>query len=180
MIFAPSPNQIQWRDAEEIARKAPMDAALVAVLVNPNPDDVARVRSIFADPILQLSGDESPDFARSVGGRVIKAVHIGEDSVAEIEERCDAFAPALPLLDTKVDGMYGGTGQTFEWSRISGVARWRPLVVAGGLTPANVAECVRAVRPFGVDVRSGVETSGRKDRVKIRQFIQMVRETDAA
>jgi phosphoribosylanthranilate isomerase len=180
MIFAPSPNRIEWRAAAEIGRYAPVEATLVAVFTNPTRDDIARVRQIFADPIIQLSGDETPALAREVGGRVIKAVHVGDESAAEIEDACDRFAPALPLLDTRVEGAYGGTGRPFDWSRIVSVARWRPLLVAGGLTPENVGICVREVRPFGVDVRSGVETDGNKDSAKIRRFIQAVRENDAA
>lgn len=180
MIFAPSPRAIVWSDAEEIARHAPADATAVAVFTNPSRDEVARVRELFPAALVQLSGDESPEFVRSVGGRVIKAVHVGEQSSAEIEDACERFAPALPLLDTKISGVYGGTGVAFEWSRVARVARWRPLVIAGGLTPQNVAACVRAARPFGVDVRGGVETEGRIDAEKVRRFIRAVRESDAA
>jgi len=180
MIFAPSPRTIAWNAAQEIARRLPADATAVAVFANPTGDDVARVRALFPSAIIQLSGEESPEFVRSVGGRLMKAVHVGSESSAEIESACDRFAPALPLLDTKVAGAYGGTGQTFDWSAVARVSRWRPLVVAGGLTPENVGACVRMVRPFGVDVRSGVESDGRVDQHKIRRFIRAVRESDAA
>jgi phosphoribosylanthranilate isomerase len=179
MIFAPSPSRIEWSAAAEIGRYAPVDATLVAVFANPSREDISRVRQILADPIIQLSGDEPPSFAREIGGRVIKAVHVGDESAAEIEDACDRYAPALPLLDTHVNGSYGGTGRRFDWSRIVAVARWRPLVVAGGLTPENVAICVREVKPFGVDVRSGVETEGRGDPAKVRRFVQAVRSSDA-
>ena len=180
MIFAPSPRAIVWSVAEDISRRIPADATPVAVFVNPSRDDVARVRELFPTAFVQLSGDEPVEFVRSLGGRVIKAVHVGGESSADIDRACEAFAPALPLLDTKVADAYGGTGRTFDWSRASSVARWRPLVIAGGLTPENVGTCVRAARPFGVDVRSGVETEGRIDAEKIRRFIRAVRESDAA
>lgn len=180
MIFAPSPSQIAWSDAEEIARRLPAEAAPVAVFVNPAAEDILRVRALFGDPIVQLSGDESPAFAEAIGGCVIKALHVGDESIEELATECDRFAPALPLLDTKVAGMYGGTGQTFDWTRIASLGRWRPLGIAGGLTPENVATCVRVVRPFAVDVRSGVETDGAKDPSKLRRFVRAVRESDAA
>lgn len=180
MIFAPSSNQIDWETAKDIAHRFPPDATAVAVFVNPKAEEIVRVRGLFGDPIIQLSGEESPELSHAVGGCVIKALHVGDESLEEIEAECDLFAPALPLLDTKVAGAFGGTGKTFDWSRIAALARWHPLMVAGGLTPENVGECVRMVRPFGVDVRSGVETDGRKDVAKIKRFIRAVRESDAA
>jgi len=180
MIFAPSPSQIEWTTALEIAQRFPPEATAVAVFANPKAEEIVRVRELFGDPIIQLSGEESPELSHAVGGCVIKALHVGDESLEEIEAECELFAPALPLLDTKVAGLYGGTGQTFDWSRIAALARWHPLMVAGGLTPENVGECVRMVRPFGVDVRSGVETDGRKDAAKLRKFIRAVRESDAA
>ncbi len=180
MIFASSERRIEWDAAEEIARRVPAVATPVAVFVNPKAEEIVRVRQLFGDPIIQLSGEESPELARAIGGCVIKAMHVGDESQEEIEAACERFAPAHPLFDTKSPGRYGGTGQGFDWTRVAALARWRPLMVAGGLTPSNVAECVRTVRPFGVDVRSGVETDGRKDKAKIERFIRAVRECDAA
>lgn len=180
MIFAESPRQITWDAAREIAGRIPSQITPVAVFVNPLLDDVARVRELFPEALVQLSGDEPPGFATSLGGSVIKAVHAGDESPEEMRRICDRFAPSLMLFDTKVAGKYGGTGLTFDWTNIAKLARWRPVMVAGGLTPKNVAACVRAVRPFGVDVRSGIETDGRKDIDKMRAFVRAVRESDAA
>ena len=180
MIFGESERRIEWNDAIEIARHLPDDTTAVAVFVNPSLAEVARVREVFVDPVIQLSGDESPEFARQIGGRIIKAVHVGDESAEELEEAFDRYAPALPLLDTKVAGVYGGTGQVFDWSRLAHITRWRPFVVAGGLTHANVGACVQRLRPFGVDVRSGVETDGRMDLKKVQSFIAAVRGADAA
>lgn len=138
------------------------------------------MRELFPDALVQLSGDETPGFAKSIGGHVIKAIHIGNESPFQMERICDRFSPSLVLFDTRVAGKYGGTGLTFDWTNIAKLARWRPVMVAGGLTPENVAECVRRVRPFGVDVRSGIETDGQKDVAKMRAFVRAVRETDAA
>lgn len=180
MIFAQSPNRITWEAAREIAGRIPSQITPVPVLVNPTRDDVARVRDLFPQALVQLSGDETPAFTKSIGGTVIKAIHVGNEAPHVMERICDRYAPSLVLFDTRVAGKYGGTGLTFDWTNIAKLARWRPVMVAGGLTPQNVAACVRAVRPFGVDVRSGIETDGRKDVAKMRAFVRAVRETDAA
>ncbi len=180
LIFAESPSRVSWIAAREIAARISSQITPVAVFVNPTPDDVARVRDLFPHALVQLSGDETPAFAKSIGAHVIKAVHVGDESPLRIEEICDSYAPSLVLFDTRVAGKYGGTGQTFDWTDIAKLARRRRVIVAGGLTPDNVAACVRTVRPFGVDVRSGIETNGSKDAVKMRAFVRAVRETDAA
>ena len=180
MIFAPSPSEIEWGDALDIARNLSGGVTAVAVFTNPSLAEVARVREIFSDPLIQLSGFESSEFARQIGGRMIKALHVGDESAEEIEMTCDRYAPALPLLDTSVAGAFGGTGRSFDWSRVTSLAKWRPLLVAGGLTPENVGACVKQLRPFGVDVRSGVETDGLKDPGKIERFVAAVRAADAA
>jgi phosphoribosylanthranilate isomerase len=180
MIFAESARRIEWEAARDIAGRIPSQITPVAVFVNPTRDDVARVRDLFPQALVQLSGDETPGFATSIGGGVIKAVHVGNESPLEMERVCERYAPSLVLFDTRVAGKYGGTGLTFDWTNIAKLARWRPVMVAGGLTPENVASCVRKVRPFGVDVRSGIETDGRKDKAKMRAFVRAVRETDAA
>ncbi len=141
---------------------------------------ISRASASFLQALVQLSGDELPGFATSIGGPVIKAVHVGDETPGEMERICERYAPSLVLFDTRVAGRYGGTGLTFDWTNIAELARWRPVMVAGGLTPENVALCVRRVRPFGVDVRSGIETDGRKDVEKMRAFVRAVRETDAA
>lgn len=181
MIFAPSARRISFETAREIARAEIGGITPVAVMVDPHADDVARVRELFPDALVQLSGTESPAFAASLGGTILKAVHVGDDDTPEeLAAACNRYAPALILCDTKVPGAYGGTGETFAWERVARLARWRPLMVAGGLTPENVGACVRLIRPFGVDVRSGVETDGRKDARKMMQFVRAVRESDAA
>jgi phosphoribosylanthranilate isomerase len=180
MIFAPSPQQIAWEEAQRIAEQLDLEITPVAVFVEPTRDEIRRVRSLFPNCVIQLSGNETPAFAKSISGTVIKALHVGNQSLSEMERLCDRYAPALVLFDTKVAGKFGGTGLSFDWRNIARLARWRPVFVAGGLTPQNVGKCVRIVRPFGVDVRSGIETKGRKDPGKMRTFVQAVRTHDAA
>ncbi len=136
--------------------------------------------SCFPILLVQLSGMEPPAFVRSIAGTVIKAIHVGDQTEAQMETLCNRYAPALTLFDTKVAGKYGGSGLTFDWSHIAHMARWRAVMVAGGLNPENVGQLVRTVRPFGVDVRSGIETSGHKDPAKMRKFVRSVRENDEA
>lgn len=180
MIFAESPRRIRWQNAREIAGRLSSQLTPVGVFVNPISDEISAFRELFPNGLVQLSGDEPPGFALGIGGTVIKAIHVGDESAQEMERICDRYAPSLVLFDTHVAGRYGGTGTTFDWTNVAKLARWRPIMVAGGLTPSNVGRCVRAVRPFGVDVRSGIETSGRKDAEKMRAFVRAVRESDAA
>lgn len=174
MIFAPSPRRITFEAAEEIARHLPSKPSPVAVFVNPTHDEVARVQELFPNAFLQFSGEETPEFVRRYGERALKAVHI-DDRSANVRDRCDRYPAAFVLFDARQDGMAGGTGRTFDWNQVAAIARQRRVVVAGGLTPENVAECIVRARPFGVDVRTGIETNGKKDEAKMHAFVQAVR-----
>jgi phosphoribosylanthranilate isomerase len=175
MIFAPSPRRITWQAANEIAAHVPASIEPVAVFVNPAHGEVEKVRSLFPRARLQFSGNETPQFVANYGERAIKAIHVDEGGTA-VSEAAGAFPYALLLFDSKRDGLAGGTGETFAWEHIVEIASQRPVIVAGGLTPENVGACVERVHPFGVDVRSGIETGGRKDPAKMRAFVRAVRE----
>jgi phosphoribosylanthranilate isomerase len=174
MIFAPSPRRIAFEAAEEIARHMPASIQPVGVFVNPSQTEVEMVRELFPTAFLQFSGDETPEFVERYGERAIKAIHI-DDRSALIRERCERFPAAFVLFDARQDGMAGGTGLTFNWDAVVPIAAERRVVIAGGLSPANVAECIRRAHPFGVDVRTGIETDGRKDEAKMRAFVRAVR-----
>jgi phosphoribosylanthranilate isomerase len=182
MIFAPSPRRITESAARHIAEHLPPFITPVGVFVDPSRDDVARARDIFPDLVVQLHGEETPSFVSSLDGKVIKTIHVARDAAdSDAVERAGNEHPrAILLFDTLVDGQRGGTGVVFPWRTIAPVARQRQVIVGGGLTPENVSNCVRTIRPFGVDVRSGVETDGRKDVHKMRAFVQAVKDTDAA
>lgn len=180
MIFAPSPRRIGWDDAKEIARHA-VSIAAVAVFVDPSPRQVETVRELFPDALLQFSGSEPAELLEPYGDRAIKAIHVGKElGTTALEAACRRFGFATVLFDTQDDSVAGGTGRSFEWEIAVPIARRRRIVMAGGLDPANVAQCVRTVRPYGVDVRSGVEREGRKDPELMRAFVQAVRDADAA
>jgi phosphoribosylanthranilate isomerase len=122
---------------------------------------------------LQLHGDETPDVLTPLLPHAYKAVRIAN---ADDAARAATFPGGYLLVDAKVEGTLGGTGTTFDWSLVRDLATTRKLTLAGGLNPANVADAVRAVRPFCVDVASGVESSpGVKDREKMRAFIDAAR-----
>ncbi len=182
MIFAPSPRRITASAAKHIAEHLPPFITPVGVFVDPSRDDVARARDIFPDLVVQLHGEESPTFVSSLDGKIIKTIHVPHDEAdaGAVERAGNRHPRAILLFDTTVNGQRGGTGVTFPWRTIAPLARERQVIVGGGLTPENVANCVRAVRPFGVDVRTGVETEGRKDLAKMRAFVQAVKDSDAA
>lgn len=133
---------------------------------------------------VQLCGDESAEYCERVRQHagVIKVLHVADD--AEIDgmvELTDAYAAAgcTITLDSQVSGLHGGTGQSFDWSIAAGLAEsGRQFLLAGGLTPENVADAVAQVDPWGVDVSSGVETDGKQDSEKIRRFIANARRSN--
>jgi len=137
--------------------------------------------------LVQLCGSESVAYCRQVRGRVIKVLHVtdspSEDTaVADLLDPIQAYRGAghLVTLDRLVEGVPGGTGQSFNWSVAAAlVRRGQSFLLAGGLTPDNVGQAVQEVRPWGVDVSSGVETSGVKDAGKIRAFIHNARQAGA-
>jgi phosphoribosylanthranilate isomerase len=179
LIFAPSPRRISWDAAREVAQRVPSGIDLVAVFVDPSDEEISAVRVLFPGMMVQLSGKEPADQVRRYGKRAIKA--IGVDATADpeaIADACRLYGDAMILFDTRYGGVYGGTGKPFPWDRVAGVARERAIVVAGGLTPENVADCVKTLRPYGVDVRGGIETDNRKDPEKMRAFVQAVRQAD--
>jgi phosphoribosylanthranilate isomerase len=180
VILAPSPKRVSPADARTIVRSVPPFVAVVAVFVEPTAAQVDEARGWGCVP--QFSGDESPAFCASAGdGRYVKALHV-ERSADRLPDDLAVLAAAFPaadiLFDTRSGALYGGTGIAFAWKIVEPLARARRVIVSGGLVPENVADCVRAVRPFAVDVRSGVETNGVKDPLKMRAFVRAVRETD--
>lgn len=182
MIFAPSPRRITESAAKHIAEHLPPFITPVGVFVDPTREEIGRARDIFPDLVIQLHGNESASFVSSIDGKVIKTIHVAHDASdsSAIERAANEHPRAILLFDTVAGGKQGGTGVTFPWRTIAPIARERQVIVGGGLTPENVSNCVRTVRPFGVDVRSGIETGSRKDPSKMRAFVQAVKETDAA
>ena len=167
----------------EIAAAVPALVTLVAVFVDPPASLVDE--ALKAGAIPQFHGYEPADACEAfAAGPYLKVYHMREDR-PRTQEQFAVFARpfehATWLFDTAGPrGRSGGTGRTFAWDVARELAGERRFVVSGGLTPENVGTCVRAVRPYGVDVRSGVETGGVKDAQKVRAFVEAVRLADAA
>jgi phosphoribosylanthranilate isomerase len=159
--------------AAGIARALRRKVEPVGVFVNPTLDEVAQLTESVGLTYVQLHGDEGPAFCAAVvqrtGARVIKAVRIG--SGADIRD-AERFHTDFHLLDAAAGKAYGGTGRTWDWTLASQRHSRIPVILSGGLTPENVADGVAAVRPWGVDVASGVESApGIKDHAKVEAFI---------
>jgi phosphoribosylanthranilate isomerase len=174
-FYRRSPRYVAPEDARKVVARVPEVVTCVGVFVNePAPEDVERIAREAGLTTVQLHGDESPEYCRSLRAlKVIKALRVGRDFDAET---VGEYGTDSVLLDAYVKGERGGTGHTFDWS-LAALARARVarLFLAGGLTPDNVAAAVAAVRPYAVDVCSGVETSpGRKSPELIRRFVEAV------
>lgn len=181
MIFAPSPRRITESAAKHIAVHLPPFITPVGVFVDPARDDIARALAIFPDLVIQLHGSESPSFVSSIDGRVIKTIRVDRAATdtQALERAVNEHPRAVILFDTLSAKEAGGTGLPFPWRTVAPIARHRQVIVAGGLSPENVGACIRTIRPYGVDVRSGIESEGRKDRRKMRDFVQAVKDSDA-
>ncbi|MGC1184001.1 MAG: phosphoribosylanthranilate isomerase [Candidatus Dormiibacterota bacterium] len=182
VIFAPSPRQVSIEQASAALAKAPAALSLVGVFVNPSVAELERTVAAIPRLIPQFSGSESPQLCRHLGRPFLKVFAIpggdtdGDDTrLAQVAE----YPDALPVFET-ASPQGGGSGRTFNWSRVRQLSARQRVVISGGLSPTNVAECVEQLHPYGVDVRSGVETLGRKDPSKLAAFIQAARSGDAA
>ncbi|HEV3155814.1 MAG TPA: phosphoribosylanthranilate isomerase [Candidatus Baltobacteraceae bacterium] len=178
VIFAPSARRVSLETARAIAMVVPPVVTLVAVMVDPSEEEIRVVRSVLPQAVFQFCGKESPALCRSAGGAYLKLFPVSSDDTMGAYDIASEWDEALPLFDTR-SPLGGGSGQTFEWNRVATLASRRPIVVAGGLSAENVAECIHRIRPFAVDVRSGIETDERKDFRKMEAFVETVRKADA-
>jgi phosphoribosylanthranilate isomerase len=179
MFYEPSPRHISIRDALEIIRELPPFVMKVGVFVDAPEDLVMRAISDCGLNLLQFHGQETPEYCTQFGLMSMKAFRIRDAESLRVlpEYPTDAW-----LLDAFVAGKPGGTGEKFNWElAIEARKLGRPIFLAGGLTPANVAEAVSLVQPYGVDVSSGVEAEpGKKDHEKVRAFIRAARSVETA
>ena len=177
VFYAPSPRYVPPEDAGRIIRALPPFITTVALFVDATAEEVHAALRLAPVQLLQFHGTEPPDFCRQFGRPYLKAVRMGpETDLLQYAERYHD-AKAL-LLDAYVEGLHGGSGVAFDWNRVPPDLPL-PIVLSGGLTPANVGEAVRRVRPCAVDVSSGVESArGIKDAARIAAFIAGVRNAD--
>lgn len=176
LVFWPdSPRHVSVPAAARIAAALPPFVARVGVFVDPSAGEVERARDEVGIDTAQIHG-AAPAWQ---GGRppvaLVRAVHLSDTDPDLIEPACEAGAAVL--LDAWDPIRHGGTGRTIDWGAAARVARRRPIVLAGGLTAENVGEAIRVVRPYGVDVASGIEREpGVKDWDRMRRFVDAVRE----
>ncbi len=171
VFYEKSPRYIQPEAAQEIIQQLPAFITCIGLFVNASAADVDHVVTVAALDLLQFHGDESPDFCCQFKRPYIKAIRVKTQQ--DIEKAMEQFTEARALLlDGHVDGLFGGTGQTFDWQVLP--ERWRmPWVLSGGLNPHNIKEAIQATGAVAVDVSSGVEyKKGQKDLQKMKQFIE--------
>lgn len=175
-FYRRSPRYVSPPEARRVIERLPGGVACVGVFVNePTPEDVIDIAREAGLGAVQLHGDEPPEFCRELHGlTTIKALRVGADYTPE---SAAAYGTDAVLLDAYVAGARGGTGHTFDWT-LATLTRERvsQLILAGGLNPDNVSAAVAAVRPYAVDVCSGIETSpGRKSPQLMRRFVEEVK-----
>ena len=190
LIFAPSRRQVTPEKALEIVtaiHSLKSRPSIVGVFVNAPAPEVNRIAEYCRLDRVQLSGDETPDYCQQIEWPIIKVIHVPNDkTAAQITSeaarwhRASLKQEVIFLLDAKVGNSFGGTGQTFKQQLAKRVSAKLPVIIAGGLTPENVGRLVTDVRPWGVDVSTGVETDGKKDTTKIKAFIQAVRGAESS
>jgi phosphoribosylanthranilate isomerase len=171
VFFEGSPRCISLKDAAAIIRKLPSFITSVGVFVDESPGKIEEITSRTGIDVIQLHGNEPPDtccFSR----RVIKAIRVKSleslDPLIHFKDKVSAF-----LLDTFTPDVFGGTGLIFNWDIAAYAKQFGRIILAGGLTPDNIEEAITRVRPYGVDVSSGVEAGkGRKDHDKMESFIK--------
>jgi phosphoribosylanthranilate isomerase len=174
MFYEPSPRHLTIPAAAQIIGELPPFVTTVGVFVNPTGEQVRKTMAECRIGALQFHGDETPEFCRQFGLKAIKAFRVRDE--ASLQEMTKYRSEAW-LLDSYVPGKLGGTGAQFNWQIAGKAAKLnQTIILAGGLTPHNVAQAVREVRPYGVDVSSGVESvPGKKDHGKVRAFVQAAR-----
>ncbi len=179
VVLAASPREVSIDQAERVFARVPPFVTRVGVFVDAPPAFVAEAAEALGLHVAQFHGGEPPEACAAAPVPVVKAVRVAETTdVAAALEPYRGTAAAF-LLDTYVPGAPGGTGVAFDWERAASVPPWARIVLAGGLTPVNVAAAVRTARPYAVDVSSGVEERpGHKDAHAMRAFVVAVRSAD--
>jgi len=168
VFYADSPRYISSDSASKIIQQLPPFLSVVGLFVNPSQQDIDNVLKICPLDILQLHGDETPEFCAQQHLRVVKALPISSPKDLDEIKRYNCSV----LLDTKAPhGVYGGTGTSFDWSILKGLKHTHPLILAGGIDQQNIADAMKIDGLYALDVSSGVESAkGIKDHKKIKDL----------
>ncbi|MBI4006576.1 MAG: phosphoribosylanthranilate isomerase [Gammaproteobacteria bacterium] len=174
VFYADSPRAVTIDIARKITSVLPPFVSKVGLFVNASPEEINKILENVTLDFLQFHGDENPEQCRYYSKPYIKAVRM--QNAVDLNKITDCYSDAIALLlDTYVEGIRGGTGETFDWTRIP-ADLGKPVILAGGLTAGNVAHAIRQVSPYAVDVSGGVESNkGIKDAGKMAEFIREVR-----
>lgn len=173
IFYDQSPRCVRSEIVHNIVEQLPESVARVGVFVNPTTREVATICRHIRLTAIQVYGIQTDGELRELGMSVIKAFQVGKGFDVE---QLGKYSVKAFLLDTFFEGKAGGTGKTFDWEIAQRATKYGKVILSGGLSPANVSEAVRFVRPYGVDVCSGVEERpGKKDLKKVKEFIQRAR-----
>ena len=168
-----SKRYIEPETARDIISKLPPFITKVGVFVNSNLNEIVEIKEKTHIDIAQLHGDETIEFCRSIPFRTIKVIRVKDRSNIELVAQ---YPDQDILFDTYSDKEYGGTGTTFDWTVLKDLSLSKKVILSGGLNSDNVAEAVKVVVPYAVDVSSGVEARpGKKDHNKIKRFIEAIK-----
>jgi phosphoribosylanthranilate isomerase len=172
-IFAPSPRRIEEKKAKEICDKTPPFISKVGVFVNEDKEVVLRILKDSGLDTVQFHGEEPPEYCREFKAEGVKIIKTFRVKDRESLKNLPYYEVDAYLLDTHLKGVKGGTGKTFNWDlALEAKKLGKPTILSGGLNPDNVRSAIEKVRPYAVDVASGVEKEpGRKDYEKMRKFV---------
>lgn len=173
-VFAgQSPRQVSPQQAQAIINQLPPFVLTVGLFVNETVEKVNETAETCGLDIIQLHGEESPQFCSAINRRVIKAFRVKDEASVELIKD---FPAAAYLLDAWSPVAHGGTGLTFNWEIAARAAKSSTIILAGGLSPDNVAAAIQQVQPYAVDVSSGVESSpGKKDAKLVQAFVRLAK-----
>ena len=177
IFYPPSPRYIKPEDARKIIGVLPDDLVKIGVFVNEKAAEIKRVIKYCVLDMIQLHGDESPEFCRKFPASwIIKAVELKNEN--DLNHAFDYDVAAL-LVDSRDAGLYGGTGRKANWDLACRIKNKKPLILSGGLNEGNIAEALQTVAPEALDINSGVESKpGKKDHVKLARIFDIVRAVD--
>ncbi len=173
IFYKKSPRSVNMKTVREIVQELPPFVDAVGVFVNETAEQINNITDRCNLDRVQLHGDESPTFCKRIKRRVIKAIRVKD---IQSLKQLSGYSVNSFLLDTHSEGQQGGTGKVFDWTLVHPAKKYGSIILAGGLTPANVRGAIQRVQPYGVDVCSGVESQpGIKDHTKMRAFLKNVK-----